>query len=742
MKVALLVGPSYAEGSGISPLLYARNDAIALGQALREVCRFDRVIVLAGTTGSDAPTRTAIVGELERLADSEEEISHFVFAFSGHGRRRAIAGQDHYFLFPADARASNPGTLLDLATVRLSLERIPAAAITLILDCCRNDPDAGKGEADNLLPDEGLAKDLGIERIPAAGSGAGGQGKALFLMNACSPSERAYENTAQKRGAFFHHLIEGIEGRQWPSGSLTVQEAFTQARDALARNPRYRQTPTFEAPDPSRTAYLAEVGGTGPGLPPRKTNWADRRPWFAAGVATLAVAACAGWLYVERWPWLDARLCAWRAASCEPAQAALAVVTGQLREAERHYEALDRARGQAAAEAAAARVVADQARTSLSAALAAAEQATAARDAARAEAQQAVGERDGQRRAAGEAQARAEAAERRREEAQAAAQAARQAASEAAGRQQAAEARATTAESEAAGLRRDLAAARAELATRTQAPPQAPAAANAPTAPPQAVAPSSVRPSSSASGFPVPERGRFRDCPECPEMVVIPSGSFRMGSPAGEAGRDPDEGPERPVTLRSPLAVGRFEVTFAEWDACVAAGGCSHRPSDEGWRRDNRPVINVSWNDAQQYVAWLSRRTGQRYRLLTEAEWEYAARAGTTTPWHTGGSIGPSQAVFGSSRTEPVGSRPANRFGLHDMHGNVLEWVEDCYVDRYPQDSGDASQAVSTGGCASRVLRGGSWINTPQDLRSALRRRYSPGNQFNFIGFRVARTPG
>ncbi|MCZ8148001.1 MAG: hypothetical protein O9325_09160, partial [Roseomonas sp.] len=257
-------------------------------------------------------------------------------------------------------------------------------------------------------------------------------------------------------------------------------EAFTQARDALARNPRYPQTPTFEAPDPSRIAYLAEVGGTGPGLPPRKTNWADRRPWFAAGVATLAVATCAGWLYVERWPWLDARLCAWRAASCEPAQAALAVVTGQLREAERHYEALDRARGQAAAEAAAARVVADQARTSLSAALAAAEQATArateaerrvqeataARDTALAEARQAAARSAAAEGASGSAmvalrqerdaaQGRAAATERDLALAQAQA---RQAASQS-----------TAAEAQVEALRRDLASVRAEAGRLGQA---------------------------------------------------------------------------------------------------------------------------------------------------------------------------------------------------------------------------------------------------------------------------------
>jgi formylglycine-generating enzyme required for sulfatase activity len=270
-------------------------------------------------------------------------------------------------------------------------------------------------------------------------------------------------------------------------------------------------------------------------------------------------------------------------------------------------------------------------------------------------------------------------------------------------------------------------------------PAAASTASTAASAPPVSGGPSlSMR---SDSGYPV-TFGCFRDVLDAPQMVVIPAGKFLMGSSPYEVGRDSDEGPQREVTVRAPLAVGRYPVTFAEWDACVAAGGCSHRPSDELWGRGNRPVINVSWNDAQQYVAWLSRRTGQRYRLLTEAEWEYAARAGTTTTWHTGGSIDPSQAVFNSSRTEPVGSRPENLFGLRDMHGNVWEWVEDCYRDSYAGAPLDASQAVSTGGCASRVLRGGSWSNNPRFLRSANRDRNQPDDRNDFIGFRVARTPG
>ncbi len=226
--------------------------------------------------------------------------------------------------------------------------------------------------------------------------------------------------------------------------------------------------------------------------------------------------------------------------------------------------------------------------------------------------------------------------------------------------------------------------------------------------------------------------------------MVIPAGTFTMGSPASEEGRFPNEGPQRQVTVRATLAVGRFELTFSEWDACVAAGGCSHRPDDQGWGRGNRPVINVNWDDAQAYVRWLSRRTGRTYRLLTEAEWEYAARAGTVTAYSFGATISPSQVNFGGNpgRTQPVGSHAANRFGLHDMHGNVWEWVQDCYVASYPPGSGDASVAVTTGGCSVRVLRGGSWGSSPQVLRAANRFRYTAGFRNFIYGFRLVRTPG
>ena len=237
-----------------------------------------------------------------------------------------------------------------------------------------------------------------------------------------------------------------------------------------------------------------------------------------------------------------------------------------------------------------------------------------------------------------------------------------------------------------------------------------------------------------------------------PEMVVVPAGSFEMGSPPGEKGRYGDESPQHRVTVPEPFAVGVYEVTFAEWDACVADGGCGeHRPDDRGWGRGNRPVINVGWDDAQGYVSWLSERTGKAYRLLSEAEWEYAARAGTTGPFHFGETISTDQAnyhgkFYGSGRegvyrekTVPVGSFPANAFGLHDVHGNVFEWVEDCYNGSYEGAPADGS-AWTRGDCSYRVLRGGSWFNQPTFLRSALRDRDGSGLRGSSLGFRVART--
>ena len=237
----------------------------------------------------------------------------------------------------------------------------------------------------------------------------------------------------------------------------------------------------------------------------------------------------------------------------------------------------------------------------------------------------------------------------------------------------------------------------------------------------------------------------FRDCPSCPEMVVVPAGELLMGSPGGEAGRFDNEGPRHRVSIDRAFAVGRYEVTFAEWGACVSAGGCGHRPVDGGWGRGDRPVIHVSWDDAQDYVAWLSGTTGQRYRLPSEAEWEYVARAGTRTRYWWGDSIGRGDANcrlcrnrWVDGQTSPVGSFAANPFGLYDVNGNVGEWVEDCWYGSYSGAPSHARAWTGVRGCP-RLLRGGSWRSYPRGVRSASRGTVKPDVRDSAFGFRVAR---
>ena len=252
-----------------------------------------------------------------------------------------------------------------------------------------------------------------------------------------------------------------------------------------------------------------------------------------------------------------------------------------------------------------------------------------------------------------------------------------------------------------------------------------------------------------------PPGSRFRDCAVCPEMVVVRAGSYLMGSPRSESGRHRDEGPIHRVRIGAAFAVGVYEVTFDEWEACVRDGGCDGYRPDQGWGRGRRPVINVSWEDAQKYVSWLGRRTGEQYRLLSEAEWEYVARAGTTTPFHTGKTISTELANYDGRRTYgggargiyraqtvPVGSFRANRFGLHDFHGNAREWVEDCWHGSHDGAPNDGSDRGSTQ-CSWRVVRGGAWYDAPRLLRSAYRTWNFAGNRSSkLVGIRVARTLG
>jgi formylglycine-generating enzyme required for sulfatase activity len=265
----------------------------------------------------------------------------------------------------------------------------------------------------------------------------------------------------------------------------------------------------------------------------------------------------------------------------------------------------------------------------------------------------------------------------------------------------------------------------------------------------------------------------FRECAKdsksCPDMVVLPAGTFQMGSPA--SGKGPlyrAEGPQHTVTIAKPFAVARYDVTWNEWEACVALKGCDGAPTgDPGFGMGDRPVINVTWYEAKAYVAWLSKMTGKNYRLLTEAEWEYAARGVTQAdaphpayPWgddtagicqHAnladqsfqragyGGDIADCDDKYAT--TAPVGSFPPNAFGLHDMHGNVWQWVEDAWhMDYGGEPPADGSEWREGADPVRRVVRGGSWYHPPQVLRSASRLWYSTGSRDDSLGFRVGRT--
>ncbi len=238
----------------------------------------------------------------------------------------------------------------------------------------------------------------------------------------------------------------------------------------------------------------------------------------------------------------------------------------------------------------------------------------------------------------------------------------------------------------------------------------------------------------------------FRDCPNCPEMIVIPAGRFMMGSPESEPGRDPNEGPQHIVNIGYSFAVGKYEVTQDEYKAVMGSN-----PSE--FKGSRNPVEHVSWDDTKKFIRKLNAKTGKSYRLLTEAEWEYVARAGTTSPYWWGDSASHEYANYGQDEcceglasgkdrwvnTAPVGQFPANGLGVHDMHGNVWEWVEDCGTGNYHGAPTDGLAWIIEG-CRVRVLRGGSWYYDPRNLRSARRSWDLPDHPSGGIGFRLART--
>jgi formylglycine-generating enzyme required for sulfatase activity/serine/threonine protein kinase len=280
--------------------------------------------------------------------------------------------------------------------------------------------------------------------------------------------------------------------------------------------------------------------------------------------------------------------------------------------------------------------------------------------------------------------------------------------------------------------------------------------------PPAPVAP----PAPAAIPLPAPEKLRqvqaFRDCPECPEMVTLAApDTFRMGSPADEGQRGNDESPQHPVTMQRSFSIGRYEVSFDQWEQCIAAGGCASRPNDRGWGRGKRPVINVTLDDATTYTRWLSKKTGRKYRLPSEAEWEYAARAASSGPAYWGNALslacryanGPDlsyakdqnpsinavQCTDGFAATAPVGSFVPNAFGLYDMLGNVWEWTSDCYHDNYSGAPADGS-AWGDASCGNVAVRGGSFAGDAYDLRAANRLKNTPASRRFSVGFRVVRS--
>ena len=250
-----------------------------------------------------------------------------------------------------------------------------------------------------------------------------------------------------------------------------------------------------------------------------------------------------------------------------------------------------------------------------------------------------------------------------------------------------------------------------------------------------------------------PKKIKKRKLSPAPIMVRIRPGQGLLGSPRGETKRDGNEGPIQLVNIDYAFEVSAHEITFNDWERCVDGGGCrGYRPDDEGWGRGNRPVINISWNDTQDYLKWLNRETGLRYRLLSEAEWEYVARAGKTTPFYTGPTVTALQANFNGQhpykitetspyrrKTLPVGQFAPNQFGVYDILGNAFEWVEDCWNDNHAGAPNDGS-ARTSGNCKYRIMKGGSWVSHGYQLRAGMRTQYTTDFRYEDYGFRIART--
>ena len=238
----------------------------------------------------------------------------------------------------------------------------------------------------------------------------------------------------------------------------------------------------------------------------------------------------------------------------------------------------------------------------------------------------------------------------------------------------------------------------------------------------------------------------FKDCSNCPELVIIPQGSFIMGLNSISKRSKP----EHKVQITKPFALGRFEVKFIEWQACIDGGGCPKSPDDHHWGKKDRPVINITYFEAKQYLSWISKKTGFRYRLPSESEWAYANRAGTTTIWWWGNNVGENHANCKDCKspwsdggnkvhgTAPVGMFPPNPFGLHDTTANVFEWVEDCWNDSFNDKLKNSINWIQEN-CHYRVIRGGAFYYYSKVGRSDYRSKNSPSVKSYLLGFRVLR---
>jgi formylglycine-generating enzyme required for sulfatase activity len=422
-----------------------------------------------------------------------------------------------------------------------------------------------------------------------------------------------------------------------------------------------------------------------------------------------------------------------KAAAATAAAAAAREAERKAAAAEAERKAAEKAAAEEAARMAAEKAAAEEAARKATEKAAAEEAARKAADKAAAEkaarkaADKAAAEEVARKAAAKEAARKAVAEEAARKAA--AKEAARRAAAEEAARKAAAEEAARKVAAEEAARKAAAAAAAARKAAQK-------AAAEA------KVAESARRAAQSKAAGTKPSAVKtFKDCDACPEMIALPAGSFTMGSKSG----DVSEAPPHRVKIGYSFAISRFEVTAAEWKACLTAGGCDYRPKRKGMTATS-PVHNLSWLDAQQYVKWLSKKTGKKYRLPSEAEWEYAARAGTKTAYWWGDAVGEGNANckncggdWNRKRPAVVDSHDANPFGLQGMNGSVWEWVADCWFDSYKGAPNDGS-ARDRKDCQSRVLRGGSWRNDASYARSAGRFTYDHDVRYVLNGFRVVRS--